>query len=164
MIALSNTYWDLYGQSVSLADLDTKERELLERIRERAAENPDWNAFDAFWWREVAKFYDLRGLPRESSMRRPVYRVAQDLSSRIAIDAGLARQPDYRDELADLIRRRFKTRQEFCQATGISPDMLSHVLARRKHLSIDALQQALGRIGCTLRIAAIEQREHAAAG
>lgn len=164
MIAPSNTYRDLYGQSVSLADLDKEEQELLERIRERASENPEWNAFDTFWWREVAKFYDRRGLPRESSMQRPVYRVAQDLSSRIAIDSGQARQPDYRDELADLIRRRFKTRREFCEATGISPAMLSHVLARRKHLSIDALQQALGRIGCTLRIAPIEQQDHAAAG
>jgi hypothetical protein len=30
--------------------------------------------------------------------------------------------------------------------------MLSHVLARRKHLAIDTLESALGKIGYTLRI------------
>lgn len=150
------TYTDLRGQAIPLSELDSEERALVDRLRERAAENPDWNEFDGFWWREVAKLYDGRGMPRLESSQSPVYRIAKDLSSRLAIVAGVARNPDYRDELVDLIRRRFKTRREFCEASGLSEDMLSHVLARRKHLSIDALQQALSKVGCTLRIAAIE--------
>lgn len=164
MIARSNSYTDLRNQAIPLADLDEEERELLQRIHNRADENPEWNEFDTFWWREVAKLYDGRGVSRRTSMQSPVYRIAQDLSSRLAINAGLAREPDYRDELADLIRRRFKTRREFCDATGISPDMLSHVLARRKHLSIEALEQALSRIGCTLRIAPAEHTDRTVVG
>lgn len=51
-----------------------------------------------------------------------------------------------------MIRTHFHTRREFCEATGISEDMLSHVLAGRKHLAIDTLSQALARIGYRLQI------------
>ncbi|HEX6984094.1 MAG TPA: hypothetical protein VF170_01900 [Planctomycetaceae bacterium] len=156
MVKRSDIYTDLRGRTIPLSDLDDEERALVDRLRERAAEGPEWNEFESYWWREVAKLYDGRGVPRSESSQSPVYRIAKDLGSRLAIDAGMAREPDYRDELADLIRRQFKTRREFCEATGLSEDMLSHVLARRKHLSIDALQQALSRIGCALRIAPIE--------
>lgn len=66
------------------------------------------------------------------------------------------RAPDYRDELDELIRENFPTRRAFCEATGISEDMLCHVLARRKHLAIDTLNEALSRIGYTLRIQPLE--------
>ena len=59
---------------------------------------------------------------------------------------------DYRDALETLISDKFKTRKRFCDATGLSETMLSHVLARRKHLSIDALTDALAKIGYRLRI------------
>lgn len=90
--------------------------------------------------------------PRKQSRQTAVYRIAQDLGSRIAIQAGFARMPDYRDELDELIRSRFKTRREFCRATGLSEDMVSHVLARRKHLAVDTSQEALSKIGYSLRI------------
>ena len=150
------TYTDLHGRTLDLTALDAEERSLLSRLRERAAQGPGWNEFDAFWWRELVALYDGRGISREESIRSPLYRVARDLSSRLAITEGVVRQPDYRDELADLIRRRFKTRRAFCDATGLSPDMLSHVLARRKHLSMESLQQALDGIGCALRIVPAE--------
>lgn len=162
MAKRSDIYTDLRGRTISLSGLNDEERSLLDRLIGRADENPDWNEFDGFWWREVAKFYDGRGVSRAESMQSPVYQVAKDLSSRLAISAGMAREPDYRDELADLIRRRFKTRKEFCEATGLSEDMLSHVLARRKHFSIDTLQAALSKIGCTLQIA--PKLGHRAAG
>jgi hypothetical protein len=87
------------------------------------------------------------------------YRVGQDLGSRLAVAAGAARPPDYRDDLEELIRTRFRTRREFCEATGISEDMLSHVLARRKHLALDTLTEALNRIGYTLHIAPLAEVE-----
>lgn len=165
MVKRTDIYTDIRGQTIPLSELDDEERALVVRLRERAAGQPDWNEFDGFWWREVAKLYDGRGMPRSESSQTGVYRIAKDLSSRLAIAAGLAREPDYRDELADLIRRRFKTRREFCEASGLSEDMLSHVLARRKHLSIESLQQALSKVGCVLRITSIEQPpEHRVAG
>ncbi len=36
---------------------------------------------------------------------------------------------DYREKLDALIRDNYGSRREFCELTGISEDMLSHVLA-----------------------------------
>ena len=79
----------------------------------------------------------------------------------MAVEAGLARVPDYRDELDALIRSRFQTRREFCQATGLTEDMLSHVLSGRKHLAIETLSEALQKIGFSLRIVPVKSIEPA---
>lgn len=152
----SDLYIDLRGQQHSLSRLDEDERKLLACLEQRSQSGAGWYDFENYWTRAVWELYQPRGLTRKEARETVVYRIAQDLGSRIAIASGLARMPDYRDELADLIRRRFKTRRAFCEATGISEDMLSHVLARRKHLAIDTLQEALARIGCTLRIMPLE--------
>ncbi|MEX0717337.1 MAG: helix-turn-helix transcriptional regulator [Planctomycetaceae bacterium] len=155
MIAL-NYYVDLHGGELPIAELDHEEHAVLERIQARAAENPDWAEFTNYWTAEIAALYERRGVSRAESADSPLYRIAEDLDSRLAIAQGLARAPDYRDELQKLIRERFKSQRAFCEATGISEDMLSHVLARRKHLAIDTLEKALARIGCTLRIVPTE--------
>ncbi len=102
---------------------------------------------------EVGRFYEQRGLTRSQIIEAPVYRVGQDIGSRLGIAQGKVRPSEYRDELEHLILTRFKTRREFCQATGLSEDMLSHVLARRKHLAIDTLNAALEKVGYKLHIA-----------
>jgi hypothetical protein len=146
-------YVDLTGNQIPLGGLDNEEFELVRALQHRAETRPDWIDFDNYWVGAVANLYDARGVPRSRSRRTAVFRIAQDLSGRLAIAAGMARAPDYRDELEEIIRTRFKTRREFCQAAGVSEDMLSHVLARRKHMSIDTLVHALDRIGYDLRIA-----------
>lgn len=148
----ADTYSDLRGCTYSLRLLDEEERELIDTLINRASSETDWNRFSNYWMERVAQLYDARGVTRDESCRKIVYRIAQDLASRIGVAAGVVRPPDYRDELADLIRRRFQSQREFCQATGISEDMLSHVLARRKHMAIDTLNEALSRIGYTVRI------------
>jgi hypothetical protein len=80
------------------------------------------------------------------------FKIALDLSSRLGIAQGMIRPDDYREELANLIDRDFPSRRAFCNATGITPDMFSHVLAGRKDLSLEALSKALARIGYRLRI------------
>lgn len=147
------SYTDLKGRQLSLAELDAEESTLVAELRRRAETNPDWNAFDNYWPAAVAALYDARGVSRPESRKTVVYRIAQDLSGRLGVAAGLARLSDYRDELEELVRTRFPTRRAFCEATGLSEDMLSHVLKRRKHLAIDTLTQALDRIGYTLHIA-----------
>ncbi|HEY8504237.1 MAG TPA: hypothetical protein VIL46_06610, partial [Gemmataceae bacterium] len=107
------------------------------------------------WMAEVARFYSARGLNRAQIAGTVVFRVAQDIDSRMRVAAGHARAPDYRDELEALVLSRFPTRRAFCEATGISEDMLSHVLARRKHLAIDTLSAALEKIGYRLHIVPI---------
>lgn len=115
-----------------------------------------WNEFENYWFAKIGRFYDQRRIPRKESRHTAVFRIAQDLSSRNGIRTGYVRMPDYRDELAVMIQRRFKSRREFCQATGISEGMLSHVLARRKHLSIETLTDALAKVGYSLQITPIE--------
>lgn len=147
-----DVYIDVRGREWSLAGLDGEERTLVADLQERARTYPDWNDFDNYWTRKITAFYDQRGVPRSQTVRCTVFKIAQDLSGRIGIAAGYIRPSDYRDELDDLIRNRFSTRQEFCDATGLGEEELGQVLARRKHLSMEALTEALGRIGYTVRI------------
>jgi hypothetical protein len=149
---LSSIYVNLNGNVISVAELTDAEQKFVAKLKRQAREHPDWNEFTNFWTHAVADFYKDSGLTRKQIRETAVYRIAQDFGSRIAVEAGIARLPDYRDELNTLIRTRFKTRREFCQATGLSEDMLSHVLAGRKHLAIDTLAQALQRIGYSLKI------------
>lgn len=151
-----NTYVTLRGDVFALGDLDVAELEFVDDLKERAETHPDWNDFDNYWTSRIGSFYSARGMDRKEVPKTVVWKIAQDLSGRIGIAAGLVRMPDYRDELEFLIRREFKSRREFCEKTGIKEDMLSHVLARRKHLSIDTLMEALSRIGRTLRIVPLE--------
>jgi hypothetical protein len=148
-----NTYITIQGDRLDLNGLDADELRLVRRLEKLARAEPDWNEFDNRRFAEIAAFYDARGLTRSVARKSVPYLIAQDLSNRIAVEAGLARLPDYRDELADLVRTRFKTRKAFCEATGISESLLSHVLHGRKDLAINTLEQALAKIGYQLHIA-----------
>jgi hypothetical protein len=155
----TEVYEDLDGNAILLSGLDSQERVLISRLRRRANANPDWNAFDNYWTTAVAAFYERRGLKRKAIPQTVGWRVAQDLSSRLGIAQGYIRPTDYRTELEDLVRTHYPSRRAFCQATGLSEDMLCHVLAGRKDLSLSALTEALGRIGYGLRIVPAQQRK-----
>src|SRR3954467_144797 len=124
----SSTYVTIRGAALDLDGLDADELRLVQRLKREARALNDWNAFDNFWIAEVAAFYDARGLSRPESRKTVPYLVGQDLSNRIAVAAGLARLPHYRNELETLTRDKFKTRKAFCESTGISESLLSHVL------------------------------------
>lgn len=149
-------YRSVYGKEISLAGPDDDELQLIKQLKDRAAKQPKWNAFDNFWMKKVGDFYTKRGLSWRDITQTVPWKISQDLSGRLAIEQGEARAPDYRDELDELIREQLPTRRAFCEATGLSEDMLSHVLARRKHLAIDTLNDALSRIGFTLHITPLE--------
>jgi hypothetical protein len=101
----------------------------------------------------VGDFYQARGMSRKRITRTPAWHIAQDLDGRLAVAQGVASIGDYRDTLEHIVLTRFKNRREFCKKTGLSETMLSHVLARRKHIAIDTLAKALRRIGFRFRIA-----------
>ena len=151
----ANIYKDLNGEALDVSALDDEERELVAELMRFAEKNPDartanyWN----FYVERVGTFYEARGLTRRETTDTVVWHIAQDINGRLLIASGLATVGDYRGELQNLILTKFKTRRAFCEATGISEDMLSHVLARRKHLGIDTLSDALAKIGYTLHIA-----------
>lgn len=150
-------YVDLKGQSFRLADFDEEERALVDKFLALAATNPQWHVYGNQWQPEIDRLYSPRGLSRREMIETPVYRILQDLGSRLGLAQGKMRMSDYRDELEQLILTRFKTRRAFCEATGLSEDMLSHVLARRKHLGIDTLTDALAKIGFALHIAPVSE-------
>ena len=148
----TDIYVDLDGQEISLVHLDAEERKFLARILRRARTNPDWDAFDNWWTIAVPSFYQARGLPRKLVLRTIPWKIAQDQSSRLGLAAGLIEPDDWRGDLEALIREKYQTRKAFCEATGLTPDMLSHVLAGRKDLSLESLTKALERIGYRLAI------------
>ena len=151
-----STYLDLRGKTIDLSTLDREELQLFQQLQ-ADAERMDSTAYWNHWVSQVSNLLSPRGLSRAAIVRSPLYRLAQDLGSRQQVQRGEARVPDYRDELEGIILDRFKTHRAFCEATGLSEDMLSHVLARRKHLAIDTLTEALGRVGYRLTIAPLSQ-------
>jgi hypothetical protein len=157
-----SVYVDLDGREICLGHLDAEERKLLARLRRRAESHPDWCDFDNYRFRVITEFYDARRVPRKLSRQSVVYRVAQDLSSRLGMAQGLIRPDDYLGDLEELARRKFPSQRAFCDAGGIAPDMLSHVLAGRKELSLGALTTALERIGYRLRIVPVAEVKTAA--
>ena len=148
----ADIYLDLKGRELSLADLTSAELSFIGEMTTAAKKAADWSAFSNLWMSRITELYADQNLTRSQIRKGVVYRICQDLDSRLAVSKGLARQPDYRDELAMLIEQRFQTRREFCEATGLSEDMLSHVLAGRKHLAINTLEESLHRIGFALHI------------
>jgi hypothetical protein len=155
----ADVYVDLDGREICLGHLDGEERKLLARIRRRARTHPDWCDFRNYWTDAVAEFYDARRVPRKVSRQSAVYRVAEDLSSRLGIAAGLVRPDDYRSELEALIREQFPSAQAFCAATGIAEGTLSAFLAGRKDLPVDRLGEALARSGSRMRILPAVERK-----
>src|SRR5438128_12581995 len=107
MTNLQPTYVDLKGREWSLKNLDRAERRLIAKLQKHveacrnSAREPaqKWCDFDNFWLPLVCSFYTPRGLLRKEIIQTPVYHIAQDLSGRLAISLGLARAPDYRDDL-----------------------------------------------------------------
>lgn len=145
-------YVDLDGNAFSMRDLDNEELRVLRSCMRCYQKNPDWGEYHNYWHPKVDELYSARRLSPRQIVDTAVYKIAQDLGLRLMVKQGLARPTDYRDELEDLITDKFSSRREFCKATGLSEDMLSHVLAGRKHLAINTLADALERIGYRIRI------------
>jgi hypothetical protein len=64
---------------------------------------------------------------------------------------------DYRDDLRELLDRahneRGLTRYRLCKQMGIDSGTLSNVLAKRRHFSLEKLEQILGLLGYRLTFA-----------
>jgi hypothetical protein len=88
-------YVDLKGRSYSLAEFDGEESLLVRELMEYASTH-DWDDYSNFWMPKVGELYAKRGLTRGETVRTAVYRIAQDLGSRLAVATGLARLPDRR--------------------------------------------------------------------
>ncbi len=145
-------YTTLHGCELDMGSLTSEEAALFAAARKAFGDSPEWHVFKQKWLNEVVRFYDRQKMPRRETVLMPLYRAVQDLGSRLMVNAGYARMPDYREQLLSIIETKFETRREFCEATGVSEDMLSHVLRGRKDLSIESLVDLLGKIGYGLSI------------
>jgi hypothetical protein len=149
---MTHTHTTLRGLQLDLTSLTPEEATVFDQARRAYAESPEWHAFKQKWLNEVLGIYDRQKLPRREAVSKPLYRAVQDLGSRLMVQGGYAKMPSYREQIAALIETKFETRREFCEATGLSEDMLSHVLKGRKDVSIAALTEGLGKIGYALAI------------
>ena len=148
---MMKTYTTLDGTAVALGSLDAQERALVSTLQAEAKAMPR-DEFYNHWIKTVLPFYRQRGLSKRDTVETGVYRIAQDLHSRKMVADGIARIPDYRDDLEKIVSKQFPTRRAFCEATGLTEDMLSHVFAKRKHLAVDTLEAALAKVGYRLHI------------
>lgn len=151
-----NTDTTPYGLRCFFVALDEEERKLLEDLQQFGEETTNWPEFRNYYINKVGTFYESRGLSRKEVIETPIWKIAEDICGRIQIAQGEALPSDYRDELELLVQTKFSSRREFCKATGLSEDMLSHVLAGRKNFRIDTLTDALAKIGYTLHIAPLD--------
>lgn len=147
-----STYTTLHGSELNLSALTPEEAALFAAARTAAGEAPEWHVFKQKWLNEVVSYYDRKQVSRREAVSKPLFRAVQDLGSRLMVNAAYARMPDYREQLLSIIEEKFETRREFCEAAGVSEDMLSHVLRGRKDLSIGALEEMLGKIGYSLSL------------
>ena len=148
----SDVYVDLDGTPIVLTGLDAAERQLVSRLRRRAATNPDWDAFRNYWTKAVPAFYRARGVSRKAVLRTVGWRIAQDLGGRLGIAAGYIPPPDLLGDLEGLVLRQFPSPRAFAKATGLSEELVDDLLAGRKPLSLEVLEPALERIGYRLQI------------
>jgi hypothetical protein len=137
---------------LDLTSLTTEEAAVFHQARREYEESPEWHAFKQKWLNEVLSIYDRQKLPRRQAVAKPLYRAVQDLGSRLMVQDGYAKMPSYQEQIAAIIETKFETRREFCKATGLSEDMLSHVLKGRKDVSIGTLTDSLRKIGYALAI------------
>ncbi len=148
----SDFYEEVDGNLISLERLEADELRLVTRLKRFTKTHPDWTDYSNVAFNAVQEFYEARRLPRKRIGDTVPFQIAADLSARLGIAQGMIRPPSYLDELEDLVLNRFPSRRSFCKATGLSEDMLSHVLAGRKDFSLASLAKALDRIGYRLHI------------
>jgi hypothetical protein len=145
-------YTTLQGLELDLASLTSEEASLFEEAVKAYEESPEWLPFKQKWLNAALGIYDRQKVPRREAIARPLYKAIQDLGSRLMVQAGYAKMPSYREQIAAIIEAKFDTQRAFCEATGFPEDMLSHMLRGRKDVSIDTLTDILGKIGYGLRI------------
>ena len=133
-------------------ELADAEAQLFEQAHRVYKESPDWLGFKQKWLNAALSYYDRINLPRREAIEKPLYRVIQDLGSRLMIRAGYAKMPGYREQIVAIIESKFKSRREFCEVTGLLETILSHMLKGRKEVSIPNLTEALEKIGYGLAI------------
>ena len=144
------TYRTLKNEIYDLTVLPSHQREIFEGAWDFYQQHPDWDKFTAFWLAQVDRLQPE--LTRQEITETAIFKICEDMDSRLAIEQGYARRSDYRDELQVVIDQRFPSRYAFCQTVGLDEGYLSRVLNKRQHISIKKLTQVLNTVGYELTI------------
>lgn len=143
-------YTTLKGEEFDLDSLPEEQSKLWEKAEGYFQTSPEWTDFSTFWVRKVAKTFE--GLERNEIVKMPIFKLCQDLESRLGIEQGYTREADYRDALRELIEENFPSRYAFCKAAGVNEAFLSHILRKDKNFSITTLQEVMDRVGYEMQI------------
>ena len=138
-----NTYIMLDSTEIDIGALPEVEQEFYHRMKEHYDAGMGWIEFGNLWISEISKV--CKGKSPAETAASPLFRVCQDMESRIALREGHAREASYRDLLADLISRNYPSRYQFCKETGLDQGFLSSVLKGRKDLSLSKLEEILSK-------------------
>lgn len=147
-------YATLTGRRYDLARLSPGERSFLAAVYRLFRQRPAWDEFSRGW---VSLGREMLWKEADIPVGQPVYRMCQDLATRLGIAEGRVARPDYRDRLADLIEERFGSRYRFCKETGVDQGHLSRVLAGKSDLSSRSLFGLLEALG--VEFATVDREE-----
>ena len=142
-------YKTLSGEVFDLDFLPAQHREAYEEIKDYFDEQPHWNDFANFWLSKLKSIVNSSG---EKLSETALFRVCQDLESRLGIQQGFIRRADYRDILRDIIEVEYTSRYHFCKVTGIDEGFLSNILSNKKDFSIAKFQEVLHKLGYELAV------------
>jgi hypothetical protein len=132
-------YRTLDNEVFDLNSLPADQKKAYKEAKIYLKNEPLWPAFGNFWTTKVQQM----GLSADSQL----YRIFQDMDSRLGIRQGLTRLPNWREELGSLIDMRFKSRYEFCKLVKLDEGQLSRVLNGKEGLSVKNLARILDKIG-----------------
>ncbi len=148
-----NLYKTLNGEVFNLDGLPAEQRTVYSEVKSFYDVNTEWTEFTNLWMSKIREVFSDK--PPSAVVGEPLYKICQDLESRLGIRQGYTREPDYRDLLADIISLHFGSRYRFCKEIGVDEGYLSSVLNKKKNLSLEKLQEILNRTN--YRIAFIEK-------
>lgn len=137
-------YKTLSGEIIDLDFLPGDHGQAYEEIKNYFDDQPHWNDFANFWMDKITSTVDSE---EENLAETVLFKIGQDLESRLGIQQGYVRPADYRDVLRDLIEIEYKSRYQFCKSTGVDEGFLSKILGKKKNLSIAKLEEVLEKIG-----------------
>lgn len=143
-------YETLNHEILDLDNLPKKYQNFYREINKYYKKGPDWNEFSNLWLGKINSIFHK--VKREDIVKTPIFRICQDMESRLGIKQGHTRMTDYRDILAKIIAENYQSRYNFCKKVGIDPAFLSSVLKKKKHFSTNKLQMILEKSGYEIEI------------
>lgn len=137
-------YTTLHNVVYGLEGLSNLHKVFIKKVFAYYKRQPSWNRFSNYWIKEGQKIW--KDMNRKDVVKHPTFKICRDLESRLGIAQGYVRKTDYRDELLRIIDQ-YPSRYSFCKAVEMDETFLSHILSKRKNLSITKLQEVLEKTG-----------------